>query len=504
MKRSLRMVGIAAVAALAMGTAIVATQTASAEPTAKIAWKPCKDAEGKVYCATIKVPLDYSDPHGEKIKIGLAKRPATKPDKRIGALVVNPGGPGGSGVDMVKNTTVGSKKMQERFDLIGFDPRGINTSTQIKCEEADIEATFDIGLPTTKKKFTKLAKANKKLADGCRKLTGPLFDHADNLHVVRDIEVIRKSLGEKKLNFLGYSYGTLMGQQYAEKYPTKIRSMVLDGNMDHSLESTYAFASTETGAVERNFNEFAKWCDSDKKCALSGKTAKVYGELRELAKAGKLVDEGEKLDFYEFSDYYGFAVNEPGYWGELAKELKALKAGQPKQNKLKSASDRAAVEYVFQSMFCADWGLGLKNFDEWKQLNADLAKEHPNTQWSSYNANIAGCVGDPVGYTNKRKPLEIEGAPPLVMIGNLGDYATVYPWSQVAAEQSGATLITYEGYGHTIYGGGYSCIDKPVESYFIDLKKPADGISCDSLETPGKSTKDRTGDVAGVGPYSLN
>ncbi|ADD45717.1 alpha/beta hydrolase [Stackebrandtia nassauensis] len=503
MRRKRRAVGFAVAAALTVAAAVTVTQTAMADPAAEIDWKPCKDADGDVECGTIEVPVDYAKPDGKKIKIGLAKRAATNPEARVGSLMVDPGGPGGSGVDMVKGSKIGSKQLQEKFDFIGFDPRGINTSTQIKCDEEQLAAARSVGVPTTKKKFAKLAKANKKLADGCRKLTGPLFDHADNLHTVEDIESARKALGDEKLNFLGYSYGTLMGQQYAEKYPKNIRSMVLDGNMDHSIESPWEFASTETAAVERNFNSFAKWCDETKDCALYGEdTTKVYGELRDAARAGKLKDpeNGDPIDFYAFSERASL-INESPAWPEVAKDLKVLRDGKG-QLKLDGKAKAEPVEYVFQSMFCSDWDVSIKNFGEWRDITDRLAEEYPNTQWSSYVGTLTSCIGDPVKTTNPQAPLEIDGAPPLVMIGNLNDYATVYEWSEVAAEQSGATLITYEGYGHTIYGRGVECVDKPVESYLIDLEVPDSGLSCESQETPGGGDSGRRSGAPGTGPWA--
>ncbi|ADD45716.1 alpha/beta hydrolase [Stackebrandtia nassauensis] len=473
---------VALAAVLAVATAVTVTRTVSADPVADIAWGPCEGVKDDVQCATLEVPVDYANPDGEAITVGLSKRAATDPDKRIGSLLVD-------GVDMVKDAPVGSKRMQERFDLIGFDPRGTKRSTRIECDKADMAAVTKIGVPNDRKEFKALVKANRSLAEGCRDLTGPLFDHADNLHIVEDIESIRKALGEKKFNFLGFSNGTLMGQQYAEKYPKNLRSMVLDGNMDHSLESTWEYMSSETAAVERNFNSFAKWCDETKDCALYGEgTADVYGELRDAARAGELTDPetGAPIDFYDFSDR-AFAVNTPQQWSVLAKDLKTLRAGED-ELKLDDQPRELPVEYLMQSKFCGNWDLGVRNFGEWEELTERLAEEYPNTQWSKFAGFQSACFGGAIETTNPQAPLEIDGAPPLVMIGNHNDFATVYEWSKTAAEQSGATLITYEGYGHTVYGGGNKCVDEPVESYFIELKQPDEGISCESTDEPGRTS----------------
>ncbi|MET0136685.1 MAG: alpha/beta fold hydrolase, partial [Kibdelosporangium sp.] len=230
----------------AFGVALVSTvlmsgaSVASAEPVTTesevgaITWQPCAE-DATAECGTLKLPVDWAKPRGEKFDLAVARRKATDPAKRTGILLINPGGPGGSGV----NFALGAKgffspEIQARFDIIGFDPRGVARSAPVQCSLELLRNPVST-YPTSQAEFDALADYNRKLRDDCRKNTGPIYDHVDTLSVVQDMDAIRRSLGERKINYYGVSYGTLIGQQYAERYGDKIRAMIIDSNMDHSL-----------------------------------------------------------------------------------------------------------------------------------------------------------------------------------------------------------------------------------------------------------------------------
>ena len=490
----------AAAGATALAASLLAAGPASAEtetallPGHGIDWQPCPEVEEPVDCATIEVPLDYHRPWGEKIEIGLARRQATNPDERIGTILMDPGGPGGSGVASVQGGNPLTPAVAERFDIVGFDPRGINTSTQVQCGADAVEAVESLAIPTDQASFEARETANAELAADCRERTGKLFDHVDNLHTVEDMERIRRALGEGRLNYLGYSYGTLMGQQYAEAYPWRIRTMVLDGNMDHSLESTWEFMSTETAAVEENFLAFAAWCESTSDCELYGEDIEsMYGDLKDAARAGELTDPftGEPLDFYGLAGH-AFGANFPQEWTSLAIILKAIRDGETLPDTLARQEDEA-VEYPYLPMWCQDWGFDIADYAEFENLTAKLAAEYPNVEWTPYNDHALTCAGSGIENTNPRGQLDIDHAPPLVFLGNLHDYATVYPWSEESAEQAGGHLITYEGYWHTVYSGVSDCVDEAVDTYFIDREVPEEGLSCPNQDFPDTTLTDRIG-----------
>ena len=477
-----RLLAAAGAAALAV-SALVPAAAAAAPDGAEhqpIDWRPCAEAP-EIDCATIEVPLDYDDPRGERIEIALARKPAANPDERLGSILMDPGGPGGSGVQAVitGKYPLGADAA-ERFDLIGFDPRGVGDSTPITCDADLVAALESSPVPESAEAFDAWRDMSAATADSCRERTGPLFDHADNLHTVEDIERIRRALGEGDLNYLGFSYGTLMGQQYAEAYPDRIRTMVLDGNLDHSQETMWEFISAETAAFERNFGEFAQWCDRAADCALHGEgTVAVYDQLKDRARNGDLIDPstGEPLDFYGLNRF-AFAANRPAAWPSVAAGLRAMREGTA------TALQAEAVEAVaFPAMaeFCQDWDFRVADFAEWQSMTAGLAQEYPVTEWSPYAGLPLMCTGSGIEATNPQAPLDIEGTPQLVVIGNVHDYASVYPWSQAVAEQSGGVLVTYEGYGHTAYGRVTPCLDETVDAYFIDLEVPPAGFSCPAV-----------------------
>jgi pimeloyl-ACP methyl ester carboxylesterase len=456
---------------------------------AAINWQPCP-GKPAIECGTLEVPLDWSAPQGKVTYIGIARKRATDQANRIGALVFDPGGPGGSGVSDLLNGNRITPAVAARFDIIGFDPRGVNTSAQVLCDQTVYDAARAAKRPTSQQEFDRLASLNRQLVNDCRAHTGSLFDHLDTRTTARDIDAVRAALGEKKLNYLGFSYGSLMGQQYAELFPTHIRAMVNDGNMDHSLATAWEFMRDQTAPVERNFLEFAQWCDTTPACALYGQDmVKTYGALRERAKAGTLTDPatGQPVDFYALSTI-AFDSGRPPLWNALAARLKALRDGSGAVTA--SAQEATLVNDVFTPVWCSDWNYAIKDFADYSGMRTRLAQEFPNMQWSPYVDNAMTCVGDPMPTTNPQQPLRVKGAPPLVMIGNTHDYATVYKWNKTAAAQSGSHLITYEGYYHTAYGPNKpsQCINSAVEAYFLNLTVPKDEMSCPAMEKPASSS----------------
>jgi pimeloyl-ACP methyl ester carboxylesterase len=488
MRPSTRHLTAAGSAAVLAVTLLAAAPAAAGPGRHGIDWQPCPDAapEVTVECATIEVPLDYDRPWGEQIEIGLARRQALNPDEKIGTILMDPGGPGGSGVQDLLEYHPLNGEAAERFDIVGFDPRGVNTSTRVVCGEAAFDAVNAIGVPGDQAAFEALEAANAALTADCRERTGNLFDHVSNLDTVEDMERIRRALGEGKLNYLGYSYGTIMGQQYAEAYPRRIRTMVLDGNMDHSLETVWDYMSTETAAVEENFAAFAQWCESTAACALHGDdVGAVYADIKAEARAGTLIDPatGGPLDFYALSMQYTFAANSPQAWPALAEAYAAMRDGTALQG-IAALQAEAEIDGLFYPAWCQDYGWQIEDYDELASLQRRLTAAYPNVEWTPYDNYALTCVGSGIEHTNEREELDIDHAPPIVFIGTEHDPATVYDWTLAAAEQADGHLITYEGYGHTVYSGVSPCIDDAVNAYFMHRTVPRAGLSCPNLDFP--------------------
>src|SRR3954469_20871572 len=279
---------IARVAALALAPLVAATAVATAsavphrpaapgsgaEPGSKIRWHRCeRQLPASLRCGELAVPLDYRHPRAAKIRLGFNRLRAQERRRRVGSLIVNPGGPGGAGSDVVALEAAGAHlwhpALHRRFDLIGMDPRGVGLSTRVRCDPAAYNRPVSL-FPRTAAQFRRLAHYDRALGRSCRRPSGPLLSHVDTLSVARDMEALRRALGDGKLNFLGLSYGAEIGTLYAERYPKRIRAMALDGILDHSVASE-ALLADATVAYEDTFNRFAAWCAQTADCSLHGR-----------------------------------------------------------------------------------------------------------------------------------------------------------------------------------------------------------------------------------------
>ncbi|MEV4315748.1 alpha/beta fold hydrolase [Actinocrispum sp. NPDC049592] len=479
--------------ALVSGTLVVSGSLANAQPAeidavpvGSIDWKPCpEDPTGE--CGSLKLPIDYANPAGEKFDLAVARRKATDPAKRLGVMLVNPGGPGGSGVSyaLFKNWP---EEIKSRFDIIGWDPRGVARSAPVRCS-LDLERAAPSRYPRNQAEFDALAKFNRDLLADCRKRSGAITDHADTGATIQDMDSIRRALGEKKINYYGVSYGTLMGQQYAERYGDKIRAMVIDSNMDHSL-GTWAFAATEAATAEDSFNEWVKWCDRTTSCVLHDKgAARVWDSVLARADRGELTDPDDptvKLTARNviqasFGAFYGPS------WAPLAEFIAALDAEKPLGTKAFADQE---VNDVFQAAFCSDWSLPVRSFAEYQAVATAENAIAPHMRGGALgHTAYTGCIGLPTKVNNPQHRLNIRHAPKILMLNAIHDPATAYAWAANAHNQTRDTTVflTYEGWGHGVYGRS-DCVNTAVNTYFATLKTPAPGTRCAAVEPPTAAT----------------
>jgi pimeloyl-ACP methyl ester carboxylesterase len=486
-------------------TVIIATVTLStvvaAPATARPAllWGPCADApdDPAMTCATLTVPVDWHDPSGPTIGLAVARRAATDPTARIGSLMINPGGPGGSGVDFAINgTTFFSDELRSRFDLIGFDPRGVRRSHPVLCSR-DLVLGRPLSPPDSQADFDALVAHNQALADDCREHTGPLVDHLDMVSVVKDMDALRAALGERKLTFYGVSYGSLNAQQYAELYPDRVRAIVADSNMDHSLD-TRGFLTTSAATIEASWTAFTDWCGRTESCALHGRdVSALWQDLLAREARGELPDpfDPEHRPNLKEGDLIGLtfgAFYRPA-WPELAELLDAIDAGRtiPRDDQPQVPGNPPEQGDVIESpdaaILCSDYALPVRDF---RQYSAYLAEQHrfaPNMRYSPAGLqSTTDCVGRQASTANPQHPLRVHGLDtPLLLINSRYDPATGYNWATNAARQLGreAVLVTYDGAGHAAYGRS-ECTRSTVDSYLIALAVPARGTHCSAVE-PG-------------------
>jgi pimeloyl-ACP methyl ester carboxylesterase len=477
-------------------TVLAAAASAAARPAAGIDWRPCPDL-ATARCGTLTVPVNWNDPYSPRIALAVAKQPATDPAHRIGVLIVNPGGPGGSGYDFALGADAFfSATLRARFDIVGFDPRGVGRSGPIRCAGSLVDAAPS-PLIASPRQFDATVAYNRKLAADCRRRSGPVFDHADTLSGVRDTDALRAALGESRISFYGASYGTLLGGQYAERYPERIRALVLDSVMDHSA-GLDDFLGTESSAAQDVFDEFVRWCGRDAGCALKGQDIKaIWARLLARAAAGTLTDPydpGHRVGVADLLEVAFSSFYDP-QWYTFAYYLKEASApvtlGAPRV-----APPSGVVEHSFAAVFCADWSLPIHGYADLAPRLAALRTRAPQMLASplALTATV-GCLGRPVAPVNPQRRLPPAHIPTLV-VGARHDPATAYAWAQSVAAQLGpaATLVTYDGWGHVAYHRT-ECVTGLVDTYLITGRRPPAGAHCPGVVPPpfgvGKRTDPR-------------
>ncbi|GIH97320.1 alpha/beta fold hydrolase [Planobispora siamensis] len=472
-----------------------------------ITWSPCPE-DPAVECGRLAVPVDWAAPGGPTVEIALARRKATDPAARIGAMLINPGGPGGSGVDFaLAGAEYFSQEISRRFDIVGFDPRGVARSHPVVCS-ADLLARAPYPIMKSQADFDGWLAYNRQLREDCRARTGPLYDHVDTLSVVRDMDAVRAALGERRLTYYGRSYGTLMGQLYAETFPHRVRALALDSNMDHSL-GTRAFLDTESAAAQDSFDEFAAWCGREADCALHGRDLRaVWADLLTRAGRGELRFPGAPEDVPPLTQLGLISIAFGGFygpeWAQLAELLLALDTGtEPPAGVLPrpavrstevSAGASAEVSAFPPRVFCLDYHLPIRDYREYAAHLRRSAKIAPDMRYSPLAFSMtAFCLGQPAPIPNPQHPLRVRGAAPLLLGNALHDPATGYDWALGTARQLGrqAVLLTYEGWGHGVYNRS-ECTLGAFDGYLIGLTPPARGTRCPAVPPAEAQARQRS------------
>jgi pimeloyl-ACP methyl ester carboxylesterase len=457
----------------------------AAAPTA-VAWAPCEE-DPTAECGTLSVPVNWNEPNGERFDLALARRKATNPSARIGSLVVNPGGPGGSGVDFVLfGQDYFSSDLRSRFDLVGFDPRGVARSNPILCS-LDLLLQGPSPVLTSQADYERMVAYNRALGDDCRRHTGPLIDHVDTLSVVRDIDAIRAAVGDNKLSYYGVSYGTLMGQQYAEEFPNRVRALVLDSNMDHSL-GTAGFLLTEAATVQDSFNEFVKGCRADAGCVLHDRDIRaLWRSLLDRAARGELLIPGSPTPLTQFdliATIFG-AFYGPDWRGlaEFLVELDTANVSAETAAKFalrRTAVQQEVVENSFQPQFCGDYELPIRNYAEFAVYQKAQKVVAPDMLYSPLGLSATtACLGWSAQTNNPQHRLRAYPASKLLMLNAAHDPATPITWAINAKLQLGsaARFLLYRGWGHGVYGRS-DCVNTAVDSYLISGALPGFGAQC--------------------------
>ncbi|WP_434739478.1 alpha/beta hydrolase [Micromonospora sp. SH-82] len=488
-RQSLTGVAIAALTAVALGVppAHASPQTGPGDAGTGIDWQPCPD-EPAAQCGTVTVPVDWADPTGETIEIALARRTATAPAERVGTILTNPGGPGASGVADVKAGGIGGSfddDVRRRFDVVGFDPRGVGDSHPIRCRMStgpDPEL-----FPTTAEHFDDLREWTRAYGESCRELSGPHVDFLDSRSVARDMDAIRAALGDEKLTFYGNSYATLTGQQYARLFPDRVRAMVLDSTMDHSQATTWDFLRSETKATQDGFDQYVKWCKRSTDCALHGQDArKVFTDLYARAERGELVDPrtSQHMSPTDLLSDTQWTFLGP-YWEQLSQRQAELAGSEPEPAdgvRTTVQTSGEPVEDPSSAIFCQDWRLPLRDVEQVESYRKRLAAVAPQMRVNlqAWGSTLL-CLDWPTPVRNPQEPLRWDGVPPVLLLNSRYDPVTPHEWARNVARQSGAVLLTYEGSGHAVYSLGSSCVSAATTRYLIDVVTPPRDTRCPAV-----------------------
>lgn len=468
-------------------TATAAARSARpAPPAMPPGWHACG---GGLQCATVAVPLDYANPGGPQIGIAVERRPARDPAHRIGSLVLNPGGPGDSGIDnMASQLRIVTAGVQDRFDIVEFDPRGVERSSPVHCQASVSPGTppFQVDpVPQNQEAVQKLDESNRKYANDCATYTGPVLPYVGTDNVARDLDRIRELVGDPQLTFMGQSYGTYLGLVYADLFPTHVRALALDGVIDPSL-SIFDFVLAQAKAFDASLNAFGAWCASTSSCPWrpgASDTAQAFLAAVESARQHPIAGSGgRKVGPGEVYIGAMATLYARSSWPSLGQALASAQQGNGAR--LLALSDHyllhgsANAADVNAAVNCLDHPAP-RDESVYPQAAADAGKQAP-VFGPLFTWGTMGCAVWPAPPTRTPHAIAAPGAPAILVIGTTGDPATPYEWAQnVARQLQQGVFLGRQGQEHVAYFYS-SCVRGAVERYLVSLAPPANGTVCSS------------------------
>lgn len=459
--------------------------------TQQLAWRSCSRGE----CATLEVPIDYAQPQGATIKLAVLRVKAKSSSGRIGSLVVNPGGPGGSGVEYAgyANQIVGTS-VRAAYDIVGFDPRGVGQSAPIDClDDTGLDAMLGMDpTPDTPEEEAAFVAESKTFADGCKAKGGALLAHVSTREAARDMDVLRAALGEPKLNYLGKSYGTFLGSTYADLFPDKVGRFVLDGVVPPDLTSTEMNEGQARG-FDIATKAYVADCVDRGDCPVGSTVDEGMQWIRDfLARLDSqpLPVSGDRR-VTQLTEGWGaiglaYAMYSKSAWPMLNDALKDAKNGDGTalMDLADQYADRSAsghytgnIMEVIYAVNCLD-RTDTADIPTIEKNATDFATKAPT--WGKFLAwGSVPCGVWPVPATGTPHKVTAPGSGPIVVVGTTRDPATIYEWSVRLRDQlSNAVLISFDGDGHTAYTRSNSCVDTPINDYYTKGTVPKDGLKC--------------------------
>ncbi len=474
----------------------------------QLSWGPCESfaqtqsdqaafADPKFDCAKLEVPLDYAAPDGDRAQIGVIRQKAQGPSEKVGSLLTNPGGPGVSGMSALASIVspgAGAGPVAQRFDLIGFDPRGVGASTPtIDClndQQWDAERA-DLDVDPSPAGVAQTEAESKEYVERCVSRTGvDVLANVGTRDAVKDMDVLRAALGDEKMSYLGYSYGTRLGSAYAEAFPGNVRALVLDGALDPT-QSTVDRVVAQNAGFQGAFDAFAAWCSQQETPCPLGQDPKqattVFQALvRPLIDKPIPAGEGRQLGFGDAQTGVSQALYVSAAYPLLSQGIAGL-ARNDGTILLRLADfyyDRGAdgsyanTLEAFSVIGCMDEER-ITDREEVAEVGRRANEAAPfRDSGRGVVAALDQCAFWPVPPTSQPHVPQVEGLPPTLTISVTGDPATPFQAGVDLAEALGGSLLKVEGNQHTVALQGDTCVDDVVSSYLVDLKAPAEGAEC--------------------------
>ena len=454
---------------------------------------------GSFQCGSLKVPISYSDPGAGRLSLALVRLPASGPGPARGDIVTNPGGPGGSGVDFLEQNANGfPSSLRSEFNLVSFDPRGVARSDPVSCVTATgIRQLLSLNpAPEGNTQVDQVVAATKEFDEGCAEHTSRLLlENMSTVDVAIDMDELRAALGQPKLTYLGFSYGTYLGAIYAQLFPTHVRAMVLDGALNPDLSSN-ELSLEQAESFELDLHDFFNWCNTNSTCEseLPGGAAGSYQRLMSGLENGTTLH-AELIPSFGGDQTVDYGVAVTGVLASLYSQSDWPQLGQALAQAIGgdgSDLDAIALSYAgFQpngslenieesnlAVNCLDHPVptAVSDYISLAQQFAAKAPDFgPLEAWGSIS-----CAFWPVPPTGGPVPIHAPGAPPILVVGTTHDPATPYAWAQALASQlDKGVLLTRDGDGHTAYFSS-TCVQNWADTYLTTLATPPAGTVCQS------------------------
>ncbi len=455
-------------------------------------WSAC---DSGFQCATATAPLDWNDPSRDSIELALIRQPATG-GSALGSLLINPGGPGASGVDLVSESIdyATSERLQQSFDIVGFDPRGVNRSSAVSCY--DDPAKFDeyiYGIAVNERGtdawIEEVTAASAQFSADCLTHTGELLGYVDTISAARDLDLLRAVLGDEKLNYLGFSYGTLLGAVYAQLHPGKTGRLVLDGAVDPTV-SPFDLSATQAMGFESALRAYLAECLTTAECPFRGSVDSAMAEVRTLLdsldRSPMRNSDGRQLGSGTMFISIILPLYNADSWPALGDLFTEVMAGDAEYaffladlyyDRAQDGTYANNSTEAFLSINCLDYPTD-NDVATMRAEALELERLAPVfghlMSWGG-----TGCAEWPFPPTAQRAPINAAGSADILVIGTTNDPATPYVWSENLANQlENGHLVTYQGEGHTAYNKSNACINNTVDDFFISGTVPASDPRC--------------------------